>query len=228
MRKIRKVLHRNHRDDRGAVAVEAALVLPVVMLLVFGMIEFSLLMRDWVSITAATRAGARIASASPGAGPGTCITGTDGVTCAPATSPALAQAAADAMQRSLTGVPPTSINYILVYQANSKGYPCTTATNCDTATATTMPASCSGYANCVKYNWSAIKGQFRYNSGTWASATINACTNEQYSLGIYLNGTHKFVTGLFGATLTMADRAVMKFEPLPLDSCKSTSPHPHA
>lgn len=38
-------------------AVEAALVLPLIILLIFGMIEFSLMLRDYVAITSATRTG---------------------------------------------------------------------------------------------------------------------------------------------------------------------------
>ena len=39
-------------------------------------------------------------------------------------------------------------------------------------------------------------------------------------VGIYMNATHKMMTGLFGATITMTrSRAVMDFEPLPAQSC---------
>lgn len=214
-------------------AIEAALVLPMVMLLVFGMIEFSLLLRDYVSITAATRAGSRVASASADAGPGTCDPA-PAPPCTPVSSPKVAQVAADAMARSLTGVPTNSINYLLVYRANSKGYPCATpvvATGCnaDTAAPATMPTSCTGYNSCVKFTWSptanAGVGAFRYNSGAWDSTSINACVNDAAldSVGIYVKVTHKWVTGLFGSTFTLGDKSVMKFEPLPVESCKFTS-----
>ncbi len=41
---------RRCRGERGAVAVEAALVTPVVLLMVFGMIEFSFALRDHVAV----------------------------------------------------------------------------------------------------------------------------------------------------------------------------------
>jgi hypothetical protein len=69
----------------------------------------------------------------------------------PARDPALAQLAADAIQREGSAMPANQINYILVYKANSKGYPCTSTTCTDTNK--TMPTTCSGYASCVKFVW---------------------------------------------------------------------------
>jgi Flp pilus assembly protein TadG len=47
------------RDDRGAAAVEFALVLPVLILLVLGLIEFSRVFNTQISISNAAREGAR-------------------------------------------------------------------------------------------------------------------------------------------------------------------------
>jgi len=51
----------SHRDrDRGAAAVEFALVLPVLLLLVIGMLEFSRAYNVQISLTNAAREGARV------------------------------------------------------------------------------------------------------------------------------------------------------------------------
>lgn len=47
------------RSERGAAAIELALLLPLLVLLIFGMIEFSLLMYNRQVITNASREGAR-------------------------------------------------------------------------------------------------------------------------------------------------------------------------
>ena len=60
------------RGERGAIAVEAALVLPLLIAMMFGIVELSLMVRDDIAMTSATRAGARVAAAAAGAGPGTC------------------------------------------------------------------------------------------------------------------------------------------------------------
>jgi Flp pilus assembly protein TadG len=56
---------RRGRGERGAVLVEAAIVLPVLLLIVLGIVEYSLAFKNSLSVTSATRAGARTASAQP-------------------------------------------------------------------------------------------------------------------------------------------------------------------
>src|SRR6188508_1905847 len=51
------------RRDCGTAIVEAALVLPVVILLVFAVIEFGFTFKDLLTVTSSTRAGARTAAA---------------------------------------------------------------------------------------------------------------------------------------------------------------------
>jgi Flp pilus assembly protein TadG len=50
------------RDDRGAAAVELALVLPLLLLLVFGIIDFGRALNAQIEITSAAREGARWAA----------------------------------------------------------------------------------------------------------------------------------------------------------------------
>lgn len=50
------------RDDRGVAAVEFALVLPVLMALLFGIIEFGFVFKDQLAVLQAAREGARIAA----------------------------------------------------------------------------------------------------------------------------------------------------------------------
>lgn len=136
------MLRKRSRGERGAVAVEAALVTPVLFLLVLGIIEMSLFMRDVVSTTSSVRTGGRIASVSAGAGPGVCQASASPPPCSPANTPALAQAAADAIQRAGAAMPKDQIDYIVVYKANSAGYPLPAGN-------TSMTCSTS----CVKYTW---------------------------------------------------------------------------
>lgn len=51
-------MRRIHAED-GAAAVEFALVLPVLILLVFGIMEFGLVFNRWLSVTHAAREGVR-------------------------------------------------------------------------------------------------------------------------------------------------------------------------
>jgi Flp pilus assembly protein TadG len=199
---------RRERDQRGAVAVEAALITPFLCLLLFGIIEMSLLMRDAVSVNSSVRVGARIASVSASSGKGTCAASSNPPPCSPATVPALAQAAADAIQKAGSAMPKDSIQWVMIYQAGTNGYPVgQTDLTCGT--------------NCVTYVWDKVLDKFRYASGSWDSSTINACVNDPnaQAVGVALRANHTWITGLFGSGVAIAERSVMQFEPLPNEQC---------
>ncbi len=60
---------RNAGRDRGAAAVEFALLLPVLLLLVFGLIDFGRALNAQITLTQAAREGARLAALCPPAAP---------------------------------------------------------------------------------------------------------------------------------------------------------------
>ena len=198
---------RRKRVQRGAVAVEAALLTPLLTVILFGIIEMSLLMRDVVAVNSSTHVGTRMAAVAAGAGPASCSPSP----CTPPTSPMLAQLAANAIQQAGSAMPQDQINWVLVYNANSSGYP---------MPAGNTSAVCS--TSCVKYVWNASTNQFVYSSGSWASTSINACINDpsRMSVGVIMNARHPWITGLFGSGVTFQERSVMQFEPLPNDTCK--------
>lgn len=178
------------RDDSGAVAVEFALIVPVLVLLLFGIIEFSLLMRDHVATTSLVRAGARTASALPRQA--NFITET-----------------VTAMERAGSALPKDAYEELWVYQAQasgvSAGHPIgdTNWTTCNT--------------NCRRYAWNATRDTFAPDGGPgWNYLNINACpgdTNAQ-SVGVYLRAEHNWITGMFADSTNVADHAVLKFEPI--------------
>jgi hypothetical protein len=213
---VRKAFARKRaRGERGAVALEAALTFPILLLIVLGIIELTFLMRDHAVVVSDTRVGARIASTGANAGVGTCPTGPGAPVCVPANVPALAQAAADAVQRAGSAMPVDQIQYLLVYKANASGFPGADSN-------LTMPTSCAGFTSCVMFTWRPTEDKFRYNSGSWVSSTINACFPGNLDrVGIAMSAKHKTFTGLFGSYLTLNDRAVMNFEPLPAQICAS-------
>jgi len=49
------------RNEKGASAVEFALVLPIFLMLVFGIFQFGIAFNNWIAITHAAREGARLA-----------------------------------------------------------------------------------------------------------------------------------------------------------------------
>jgi TadE-like protein len=204
---------RQRGNERGAVAVEAALVTPILLTLIIGIIEVSLLMRDHVAVSSAVRTGGRTASALADAGPsgvddlGDCL-----APCTGAQVPRLAQLAANAIQKAGSAMDKDSITDLWVYKANDKGYP-------GAAGSTTWTCT----SNCIRYKWNPTKNQFRYYSGTWISSTISACANANpEAVGIYLKANHKMITGyIFSHDMVVEDHSVFSFEPLPTLTCAS-------
>jgi hypothetical protein len=84
--------------ERGAVAVEAAIIFPLLIMLFFGTLEFGLLFRNSHSISKASRSGARVASV---------LSRQDGYHLR----------AAEAVTAALSGVPDASIDQLIVFKA---------------------------------------------------------------------------------------------------------------
>jgi hypothetical protein len=209
----RILLLRRRRSQKGAVAVEAALVTWVVLLLVFGILELAFLMRDYVAVTSSARAGARIASTGANAGPCTPAT-EDEVPCPGFAAPNLAQMAADEIGTTGTVLPKDSIRYIMVYKANENGFP---------GSHTSMPGLAGCTTECVAYRWYPAQDRFRYAQGSWDSRQISACLNPALgpldAVGVQVVVEHAFLSGIFGSSLTLSDHAVVKFEPLTNNAC---------
>jgi Flp pilus assembly pilin Flp len=198
-------------SDEGAAAVEFALIFVVLMTLVFGIIEFSLILRDKVAVTSAVRAGGRTASAEPR------LTGyADPATGTPSSITGLVPDAVKAVATSATGIPRQYISELWVYQAGSHGLPLSGSfANCGT--------------NCVRYRWdptrvwtdtdgSRYTGGFTLVSGSWAATSIDACAGQQDTVGVYLKVDHPYMFGLFGSgSIGINDSSAFRFEPIPSD-----------
>ncbi len=182
----------HRRDDSGAAAVEAALIIPLVLLLTFGIIEFATLLRDYNAVSNLVRDASRVASTNPRVGN---VSGHQGP-CPPSNPTcgriqSFAYLASEALATSGSALPKNSITDFWVYLANPKGYPTQQPDwrNDTSASFTCLPAYC------VKYAWvdeqpgpPIIPGSFRYISGTWNPATINACPADPnaQAVGVYL------------------------------------------
>jgi len=199
---------RTRDSERGAAAVEFALIAMPLILLLFMIAEAAFLMKDYVSVSSAVRTGARTASASAGAGPGTCAASVSPPPCTPANAPAFAQGAADAIQTTASALNSEDVEWVMIYKPGANGFPLGQS-----------DLTCS--TTCVKYEWDAGLSKFRYSSGSWASASVNACVNhaDRDSVGVGMLVNHRMVSGIFGAEKSIQEHTVMQFEPLPNDVC---------
>jgi hypothetical protein len=191
-------------EDRGVVAVEAALIFPILILLGLGIIEWSLVLRDQVEVTSVARAGARNASTlaptHPWAAPPTPFT----------------RQVVDSIERATTVLPRGSVQYVLVYQAGASGRPLSGSFSCASVEST-----------CDRYDWdptanAGLGDWVRAPGSSWTGATINACQGDpgMMDVGVFIQANHRMLTGLFGANRTLTSYTAMRFEPRPPGRCK--------
>lgn len=59
---LAKIIGRIKNIQRGAAAVEMALIMPILVMLLFGIFQFGIAFNNWIALTHAAREGARLAS----------------------------------------------------------------------------------------------------------------------------------------------------------------------
>jgi len=179
----------DEHSQRGAVAVEFALIAPILVVLTFGVIEFSSAYHDKSAAADAARAGARVGSAK-------------------ATQTDFASAAASAASSAVSTLPSDVPQELWVYKANSQGYPG------GSSSFSSCGASCIKYS----YS-QASRSFVQSGGGGWDASTQQVCTQPYDEIGVYVKLNHKFVTKLFGASVALTDHAVFRFEPVASSAC---------
>ena len=174
--------------ERGAAAVEAAIIFPLLIMLFFGTLEFGLLFRNSHSISKASRSGARVASVLP----------RDDI---------YHLAARDAVTAALGGVPDGSIDLLIVFKANDNqgNLLDLEPTTCSECYKFTWSES-SGSWNDPTGGWPASDQE-----------ACGGLTDTDY-VGVYVEGHYDWATGLFGSTRKLSETTVMRLEPLSLSS----------
>jgi hypothetical protein len=171
------------KRDRGVVAVEAAIITPIFILILIGVLEFGLVFKDQLAVTSAVRAGARIASAEPRLA-------------------TFASDAADAVAHEGSALDMTQVQSLWVYKADTSGHP---------IGAGGTFSSCA--TSCVQFTWSAAQSKFVQSSGSWPATSQDACYGEQDSIGVYLSFKHDAVTNLIFNTMNLTSHTTMRLEP---------------
>lgn len=181
--------------------VEAALVLPVMVLLVLGIFEFGLVFTSYSTTTASSRSGARLAATNYAPAK------TNATTRRTAANQIAASVSADLVV--LNNADPIGM---VVYKvpagsttgAPSGGFP-----------GPGMAGGCT--SSCFRYTWNPATNQMVYSSGDWTNP--DACGADVDSIGVFVETEHRHITNFFGATRRVIAHTVMRLEPLPTDGC---------
>jgi Flp pilus assembly protein TadG len=185
--RFRRPPGRRGGHERGAVAVEAALVTPLVFVLLFGVLESGMLFKDWLAVSNSVRAGVRMASAEPRVA-------------------TYATDAAANVAREATALDMRQVEQLWVYRAAADGTPVG-----DTGDF----ASCSDCAK-FRWDQPS-RSFVEIGTNTWPSTEHNACPGDagRMSVGVHLKMRHPSITGLMFTSMTISDHAVMSLEPIP-------------
>lgn len=183
---VGRLLRRRSRGERGAIAVEAAIAGPLLVLLFFGVLEMGFLMRTRTVITDASREGARVAAAQP-----------------------REEGYQNSSLASIVGVINSQrgepIDYVTIYRADPlTGLP---ASGEDVE-------SC--LIDCWRFEWIPGSGFQQKLGAEWPAATQSACGGVADTdwIGVYVRGHHEWVTGILGTDRSFTDRTVMRLEPM--------------
>lgn len=189
---MRRAPWRGAEGERGAALVEAALLIPIAVLITFGMIEFSSAYQSSSVASASARSAARTASAE-------------------ALLPTYATDAAAAAATALHGIAATEPQFMWIYKADpTTGLP-------SSGGFTTCSTNCISY-NWISS--SRTFDTAHPGGGGWPYNTQNACNSSQWdSVGVYVRLQHAFLTKLFGTTINLSDHAVFRLEPAPTQLC---------
>ena len=187
-------MRKARRDgERGAALVEAAIIAPVLFTLVFGILEFGLLFKDYLTVTNATRTAARVGVQ---------------VGSAPTTDYQILQA----LKGSSGAMDVGDIQRVVVFKAT--GFSGTVPAACKTAS---QAGVCNSYVNADLNRPSADFGCGGTKpDNAWCPTTRNDQQSDPPDyVGVWIKAEHEYFTGLFGSAKTLTDQTVMRIEPVP-------------
>jgi hypothetical protein len=200
--------------DRGQSLVEFAVLLPVFLLLLIGMLEFGFVFDHNISISYASREGARVGAALANGG--------GALGCNPGQSPNAASVdpqVVAAVQRTLTspGSPIVleRVQEIRIFRANSAGNQIGNNVNVwdyDPGGGPVVDGQALDFS-VVSTNWPACGRRNDYNPGAGNPHSLGVAVVYRYDLVTALGAVMRLAGGSFAGSLMMSDATVMALNP---------------
>ena len=192
--------HRRLAGDGGAALVEAAFVSPVFLLFLFGIVEFGSAYGDYLSVSNLVQTASRQESVQ-----GNNIQA-DWLTI-------------QAVKNANNALPKSRLVQVVIFKASGPGAAVPSA--CKTASQNVGGTNTPGVGSCNRFTateWNAANGATWTCSSTQISSWCPSLRKVKVSdppdyLGVYIQATHPFITGLFGKTLTLTDTTITRLEP---------------
>ena len=172
------------RSERGATIVEFAVVFPLIIMLVMGIAEFSLAFKDWLTISHASREGARAGATA-------------------ANDIAADIQVLNAIEQAVTGGDLQAINNVIV--SDPDGGASTTYTYTGDPTCAWVPCP-DPHAGPNLYDPP-------YAPPNYLPETRDVTAPSPGRIKVSITLTHQWFTGLFASTSTWTSDTIMRLEP---------------
>lgn len=177
--------------EKGATMVEFAFIFSLLMMIAIGTFEMGMALRDWLSVSIATREGARVAASAANYEAADCV---------------ILEATAGALQSFRSG----SISFADIYRSDANGTfpsgnPTLVATYRPAGSGDTPVPACPFWtAHSIGSNWRPVD-------------RVSTTGSDPYWIGVRLRYSHEWYTGFlwWSGTTSWTDSSVFKIEPPP-------------
>lgn len=195
LRRRARRMRSDGRSQRGAVLVEAAIATPIFFMLVLGVTEVGLAMKDNLTLAHSVRSGSRVASAA----------GNDRYS---------DYGVIQAIARESTAMKRSEIVRIVIYRSNAAAADPTAS--CRAGTSSSV---CNVY---TPADFNRPKAQWGCRTDIGNPPDLAFCpTTRKVSItgtgpdyvGVWMQVEHHWITGMFGSTKTLTDKSVIRLEP---------------
>lgn len=184
-------LHGTRHRDSGAVAVEAALVSMLLLTLLAGIVESSFLLKDWLTVSAAARAGARMGASEP-------------------RNANFAEDSADQVSNAISDLNKANTLEVWVYRATyATGLPVSGSFLACTTDCVKFTWPIGGT------KFTRLSGVW-----DWSSQNACAADPSRNALGVYVKYKHSAPLGFFFNNAIVSESTVMRLEPYADTPCK--------
>ncbi len=187
-------LVRRMRGDDGVALVEAAIYMPVFLLVIFGILEFGLAFKSYLTVSNGARDGSRMASVMADRGDADFHILQD-------------------VSRATAAVEDSEIEHIVIWRPTSPSD--NPPIGCMNGSSSSGSNPCNVYtpadfARPVEDFGCGVTSPDRY----WCPTDRNAALSDPPDyVGVWIQIRHEFSTGMFGEAKTMRDKSVLRIEP---------------
>lgn len=198
------MLSRRRDRSRGAALLEAAVILPLLLTLVFGILEFGYAFKTRLTIGNMSVSGARA-----GSGFGADVTSDFSILAA--------------VRHAAAGMPDSQIDVVVVYRASGPGDRVPNACLSTSVTNTASTRGCNRYVGsdlgrpesdfgCVNAFGAEVQVD-RFWCPTDRKIALTGANGPPDYIGVYVKGRHDTFSGMFGDTYTFTRDTVIRIEP---------------